>query len=150
MLAVLISLFAWSACHAFPSGKWISNRSEDGFEGELEIRRDGCCDYIISRIEFGKRVPEGYLDDGCGIEGGDGEVVAKGKRLEVYSHGLLGFTVIQHPDYVQVIPNLTVNDLTCRKTGIPEWVRTFPNRTAIQREIADLKWKKVETFNPQP
>lgn len=146
-MGFLFSMLVCGTCQAFETGRWASEKSENGFEGELEIRRDGCCDYTVSRIEFGKRTA-GYLDLGCAIEGGEGQVIDKGKRLEIHSHGALGFTLVMHPDYLQVIPNLTVNDLTCRKTGIPEWVRTFKNRTDMEREISGLKWHKVDSFNP--
>ncbi|MBD5553345.1 MAG: hypothetical protein HDQ44_03305 [Desulfovibrio sp.] len=141
--AFVLCFLACDFAYAFETGRWISDVSSNGFEGELEIMREGCCDYQVSRIEFGKRTA-GYLDMGCAIEGGEGQERDRGRRLDIYTQGELGFVIIRHEDYLQVIPNLTVNDLMCRKTGVPEWVRTYNNRDEMQKEISSLKWRKVE------
>lgn len=144
LAAFFFCLLTANVCHGFETGKWLSDISNDGFEGELEITRNG-NDYTVNRIEFGIRVGD-YLDQGCTIQGENTSVAAKGNRLEVYSNGVLGFTIVQHKDYLQVIPHLTVDDLICHKTNVPEWVRSFPGRDAMQAEIASLQWHKVRSF----
>lgn len=148
IIGLFICMLFSSVCQAFEPGRYVSDRSENGFEGSLEIRQKGPQDFELGRIEFGKRDEE-YLDLSCVAENG-GVMTDGGQKLEVYNHGGLGLTIVQQGDYLQVIPNMTVNDLMCREVVIPEWVRTFKGRDDMSAEISSLKWRKADAIPSQP
>lgn len=140
----LVVVLSASACYGIESGKWVSEKSENGFQGTLEIQNTcATCDdtWRIPYIGFAKLEPQ---RDASICEIDDGQVLVKGKTLEVYSQGALGFTIRPAGNSIQVIPNLTVDELMCWRAGLPEWVRTFKGARDMEKEISELKWHKVQ------